>query len=118
MTKIRTVSDSPKRLIALRDAERHGVLDEPVVLSRAECEDIVQRALKLSKADACNISVSSSYQTNLRFADNQMSTSGITDDAGISISSVNTYRARIFKKMGLASNAALIRYALKFGLVG
>lgn len=88
MSKLRTVSDSPKRLIALRDAERHGVLDEPVVLSRAECEDIVQRALKLSKADACNISVSSSYQTNLRFADNQMSTSGITDDAGISISSV------------------------------
>src|SRR5690606_27709689 len=77
-----------KRLIALRDAERHGVLDEPVVLSRAECEDIVQRALRLSKADACRVSVSSAYDTNLRFADNQMSTSGVSDDANISISSV------------------------------
>lgn len=36
---------------------------------------------------------------------------------GISVSSVNTYRNRIFRKMGLASNAALIRYALKSGLV-
>ena len=64
------------------------MLDDPLVLSRAECEDIVQRALKLSKADACRVSVGSSYQTNLRFADNQMSTSGISDDASISISSV------------------------------
>lgn len=31
----------------------------------------------------------------------------------ISISSVNTYRTRIFSKMGLASNAELIRYAIK-----
>ncbi len=85
---IRTVSDSPKRLIALRDAERHGVLDEAIVLSRAECEDIVQRALRLSKADACRVSVGSSYDTNVRFADNQMSTSGISDDVGITISPV------------------------------
>ncbi|MBX3174110.1 MAG: TldD/PmbA family protein [Gemmatimonadaceae bacterium] len=85
-----TLSDTfraPKRLIATRDAERHGVLDEPIVLSRSECEDIVQRALKLSKADACRVSVNSSYDTNVRFADNQMSTSGISDNAGISITS-------------------------------
>jgi DNA-binding NarL/FixJ family response regulator len=36
---------------------------------------------------------------------------------GISISSVNTYRNRIFRKLGLHSNAALIRYALINGLV-
>jgi predicted Zn-dependent protease len=82
------IPDSPKRLIANAAAARHGVIDEALVLSRAECEDIVQRALKLSKADACRVSVGSSYQTNLRFADNQMSTSGISDDATISISSV------------------------------
>ncbi len=80
-----TLNDSPKRLLALRDAERHGILDEPIVLSRAECEDIVQRALKASKADACRVSVNSSYATNVRFADNQMSTSGISDDASIGI---------------------------------
>lgn len=38
-------------------------------------------------------------------------------ELGVSISSINTYRSRIFKKMNLFSNAALIRYAVKQGLV-
>lgn len=41
----------------------------------------------------------------------------IAADLAISISSVNTYRSRIFKKMGLSSNAALIRYAVEQGLI-
>lgn len=83
----RSVFGSPKRLIAQQEAARHGVLDEAVVLTRAECEDVVQRALRASKADACRVSVSSTYDTNVRFADNQMSTSGITDNASLSITS-------------------------------
>lgn len=42
----------------------------------------------------------------------------VAGELGISISSVNTYRNRIFRKMGLSSNAALIRYALRHGLAG
>ena len=42
----------------------------------------------------------------------------VAAELGISISSVNTYRSRIFRKMGLSSNAALIRYALRNGLAG
>ena len=42
----------------------------------------------------------------------------VAAELGISVSSVNTYRKRIFRKMGLTSNAALIRYALLHGLVG
>lgn len=42
----------------------------------------------------------------------------VAAELGISVSSVNTYRRRIFRKMGLASNAALIRYALQHGLAG
>jgi DNA-binding NarL/FixJ family response regulator len=42
----------------------------------------------------------------------------VAAELGISISSVNTYRTRIFRKMGLSSNAALIRYALLHGLAG
>ncbi len=83
----RIVSGSPRRLIAQQEAVRHGVLDEAVVLTRTECEDVVQRALKASKADACRVSVNSTYDTNVRFADNQMSTSGITDNASVSITS-------------------------------
>jgi DNA-binding NarL/FixJ family response regulator len=37
-------------------------------------------------------------------------------ELGISVSSVNTYRNRIFQKLGLHSNAGLIRYALQHGL--
>jgi DNA-binding NarL/FixJ family response regulator len=40
----------------------------------------------------------------------------VAGELGISVSSVNTYRSRIFRKMGLASNAALIRYAVRHGL--
>lgn len=41
----------------------------------------------------------------------------VSAELGISVSSVNTCRTHIFRKMRLASNAALIRYALKYGLV-
>lgn len=41
----------------------------------------------------------------------------VAAELGISTSSVNTYRNRIFQKMNLASNAALIRYAVQNGLV-
>jgi DNA-binding NarL/FixJ family response regulator len=40
----------------------------------------------------------------------------VAGELGISVSSVNTYRSRIFRKMGLATNAALIRYAVQHGL--
>jgi DNA-binding NarL/FixJ family response regulator len=42
----------------------------------------------------------------------------VAAELGISVSSVNTYRNRIFQKMGLGSNAALIRYAVQHGLAG
>lgn len=88
MSTLRHHPGAPKRLLAHAAAARHGVLDEALVLTRAECEDIVQRALTLSRADACRVNIGASYQTNLRFADNQMSTSGISDDATLTISSV------------------------------
>lgn len=40
----------------------------------------------------------------------------VAAELGISISSVNTYRTRIFRKIGLSTNAALIRYAIRHGL--
>jgi DNA-binding NarL/FixJ family response regulator len=42
----------------------------------------------------------------------------VAAELGISVSTVNTYRNRIFRKMGLSSNAALIRYAMHHGLAG
>ena len=42
----------------------------------------------------------------------------VAAELSISISTVNTYRNRIFRKMGLSSNAALIRYAMHHSLAG
>ena len=41
----------------------------------------------------------------------------IADDLSISVQTVSTHRARIFKKMGLHTSAELIRYALENKLV-
>jgi DNA-binding NarL/FixJ family response regulator len=41
----------------------------------------------------------------------------VAAELSISISSVNTYRMRIVRKVGVRGNAGLIRYALKNGLV-
>ncbi len=40
----------------------------------------------------------------------------IAAELAITVSSVNTYRARVLTKMGMRSNAELIRYALNHGL--
>jgi DNA-binding NarL/FixJ family response regulator len=41
----------------------------------------------------------------------------IAEELGMSVKTVGTYRARIFKKMRMKSNAELTRYALENGLV-
>lgn len=58
------------------------------VLTKGEAEALVSRALKFSKSDAARISVNSSRETNLRFADNQISTSGVTTNTTIRVQSV------------------------------
>ena len=45
------------------------------------------------------------------------SVSMIADELCLSIKTISTYRSRILEKMDLSSNAELIRYALKHGLV-
>lgn len=58
------------------------------VLTRVDAEALVSRALKFSKADAVRISVNSGRETNLRFADNQISTSGATTNTTVRVQSV------------------------------
>lgn len=77
----------PKRLI---DLDRHGVLapQGAGLLSRDEARALVERAVRMSKADAIRVHVQSGRDTNLRFADNQISTSGVTTQTSIRIQSV------------------------------
>lgn len=45
------------------------------------------------------------------------SVSEIAADLGLSVKTVSTYRTRILEKMGMSSNAELMQYALRHGLV-
>ncbi len=45
------------------------------------------------------------------------SVSEIAGQLGLSVKTVSTYRTRILEKMGMNSNAQLMRYALRHGLV-
>ncbi len=58
------------------------------VLSRDGAQDLVERAIRLSQADAVRVTVRSSREANLRFADNQLSTSGVTTNTTIRVQSV------------------------------
>jgi DNA-binding NarL/FixJ family response regulator len=42
----------------------------------------------------------------------------IADRLGLSVKTVETYRARAMEKLGLANRAALVRYALEKGWLG
>ena len=72
---------------ALRRAEPLGELAKDALLTREQAQEIVEKALKLSKADAVEVSVNSGYQGNVRFAANTVSTSGGIADVGFAVQS-------------------------------
>lgn len=57
------------------------------ILTREQTQSVIERAVKMSKADTISVNVGSSYTTNVRFAANQMSTSGAVADGQINIQS-------------------------------
>lgn len=77
---------APRRLMSPATDRRSGAPDAKV-LSREETEAIVRRAIGFSKAESVRVTVDSSYQGNVRFAANQMSTSGGVVNANIAIES-------------------------------
>lgn len=65
---------------------RAGVPDG-AILSRDEAQAIAERVVGMSKADAINVTIGTTYRTNVRFADNQMSTAGSLADALVGVQS-------------------------------
>jgi len=72
---------SPHRLID------HDASPDAAVLSSDDCQRIAEKAIKLSKADACEVQLGSNATGNTRFAANQMSTSGMVADVGLVVQS-------------------------------
>jgi predicted Zn-dependent protease len=57
------------------------------VLSREEAQALVERVVKMSKADAIRVTIGGGYAANVRFADNQMSTAGGIVDFNVTVQS-------------------------------
>ncbi len=57
------------------------------VLSREEAQSLVEKVVKMSRADAINVTLTSNYTTNVRFAANQMSTAGAITNAQVVVQS-------------------------------
>src|SRR6476646_8515265 len=77
-----------------RDQHREEVLmsarnfpADPRVLSREQAQALVDRVLKMSKADAVQVNVGGGYTANIRFADNRISTAGGVSTANVAIQS-------------------------------
>jgi predicted Zn-dependent protease len=65
-------SREPKRLL-----ERAAALvPEGAVMTREQAQALIEKVVKMSKADEISVNVNSGYQADVRFAANQMSTSG------------------------------------------
>ena len=73
---------APKRLSDLYSAVPPGA-----VMTRADAEALVKRVLKMSQAESAQVGVGGGYTANVRFAANQMSTSGGVTDINISVQS-------------------------------
>ena len=66
---------------------RERVNTNDAMLTREQAQAIVVKAVKWSKADAVDVQVNTYTQGNIRFADNQVSTAGVTTDAQLGIQS-------------------------------
>lgn len=61
--------------------------DTSAILTRDQAQAIVEKAIKLSKAESVDVQVNTYTRGNIRFADNQVSTAGSTTDAQLGIQS-------------------------------
>ena len=80
---ITEVLSAPARLYN-RDG---AALPNDSILDRADAQALVERIKKFSKADAAEVQIFGGYATNVRFADNQMSTAGGVGDFQVGVQS-------------------------------
>ena len=62
-------------------------MSAPAVMSRDEARALVERVIKMSKAEGIQVNVGGGYQANVRFADNRISTAGGVSQANVTVQS-------------------------------
>ncbi len=92
----------PRRLIGANESMPANAL-----MSREQCEALIKKIVGFSKADEISVNVNSGYQTDVRFAANQMSTAGGVMTGGIGVQST------IGKKHAVATTNDLSDESLK-----
>ena len=103
MSRVNDRRREPRRLIAPSEM----VLPSEAIMSRERAEEIIKKVNSFSKADEVSANLFSGYQTDVRFAANQMSTSGAVMVGGIGVQST------IGKKHAVATTNDLSDESLK-----
>ena len=103
MSRVNDRRREPRRLIAPSEM----VLPPEAIMSRERAEEIIKKVNSFSKADEVSANLFSGYQTDVRFAANQMSTSGAVMVGGIGVQST------IGKKHAVATTNDLSDESLK-----
>ncbi|HVX41573.1 MAG TPA: TldD/PmbA family protein [Gemmatimonadaceae bacterium] len=62
-------------------------MSAPSVMSREQAQALIERVVKMSKADGVQVNVGGGYNANVRFADNRISTAGGVSQANVTIAS-------------------------------
>ena len=74
---------APRRLIERAE----GTMPEGAVMPRDQAQALIDKVVKMSKADEVFLNINSGYQSDVRFAANQMSTAGGVVNAQVGIQS-------------------------------
>lgn len=72
----------PKRLL-----EKAAVVPDGAVMPREQAQALIEKVVKMSKADEIAVSINSGYQADVRFANNQMSTAGGVVNSQVTVQS-------------------------------
>ncbi len=83
MSRSGEVRGAPKRLLEKAAAS----IPEGAVMPREQAQALIAKIVAMSKADEISININSGYQADVRFAANQMSTSGGVVNAQVAIQS-------------------------------
>jgi predicted Zn-dependent protease len=66
---------------------REARIADARVMSRDQAQTLVERTIKMSKADSIQVNIGGGYAANIRFADNRISTAGGVATANVNIQS-------------------------------
>ena len=103
-------------LAAIRDVHRGRTVLDPSLSVRATHGSLRRRGSVDSTAPAALLS--QREREVLELIAQGFTNQQIADHLGLSVKTVETYRARLVEKLGLQSRAELVRYALDSGLFG